>query len=124
MVTSHVNNFFYLCAAALKAIDDAGCDLLTRRRAREPDTVPGALWHIYHARDADKIRDLLNKVAIANGVKLEPYHDPIHDQSWFLDRPLRERLYKEYGVEGYSILQCMGDALFIPAGTPHQVICS
>ncbi|KAA0198903.1 JmjC domain-containing histone demethylation protein-like [Hyalella azteca] len=107
--------------AALKAIDDAGCDLLTRRRAREPETVPGALWHIYHARDADKIRDLLNKVAIANGVKLEPYHDPIHDQSWYLDRPLRERLYKEYGVEGYSILQCMGDAIFIPAGAPHQV---
>ncbi|KAF2364150.1 JmjC domain [Trinorchestia longiramus] len=107
--------------AALKAIDDAGCDLLTRRRAREPETVPGALWHIYHARDADKIRDLLNKVAIANGVRLEPHHDPIHDQSWYLDRPLRERLYKEYGVEGYSILQCMGDAVFIPAGAPHQV---
>lgn len=107
--------------AALKAIDDAGCDLLTRRRAREPETVPGALWHIYHARDADKIRDLLNKVAIANGVKLEPHHDPIHDQSWYLDRNLREKLYKEYGVEGYSILQCMGDAVFIPAGAPHQV---
>ena len=73
-------------------------------------------------RDADKIRDLLNKVAIASGDKLEPHHDPIHDQSWYLDRALRERLYKEYAVEGYSILQCMGDAVFIPAGAPHQVI--
>ncbi|RXG69918.1 Lysine-specific demethylase 3A [Armadillidium vulgare] len=102
----------------LKAIDDAGCDILTRQRVREKEEVPGALWHIYHARDADKIRDLLNKVAIERGKKLEPFHDPIHDQSWYLDGPLRERLYKEYAVEGYAIVQCMGDAVFIPAGAP------
>ena len=106
----------------LKAVDEAGCDILTRRRVREKDSLPGALWHIYHARDSDKIRDLLNKVAIERGDKLEPHHDPIHDQSWYLDPPLRERLYNEYGVEGYPIVQCMGDAVFIPAGAPHQVI--
>ncbi|XP_045138451.1 lysine-specific demethylase 3A-A-like [Portunus trituberculatus] len=104
-----------------KAIDEAGCDILTRRRVREKEEVPGALWHIYHARDSDKIRDLLNKVAIERGDKLEPHHDPIHDQAWYLDGPLRERLYKEYGVEGYAIIQCLGDAVFIPAGAPHQV---
>ncbi|XP_069164923.1 lysine-specific demethylase 3A [Procambarus clarkii] len=106
---------------AFKAIDEAGCDILTRRRVREKEEVPGALWHIYHARDSDKIRDLLNKVAIERGDKLEPHHDPIHDQAWYLDGPLRERLYKEYGVEGYAIIQCLGDSLFIPAGAPHQV---
>lgn len=53
--------------------------------------------------------------------RLEPHHDPIHDQSCYLDGPLRERLYKEYGVEGYAIVQCKGDAVFIPAGAPHQV---
>jgi [histone H3]-dimethyl-L-lysine9 demethylase len=25
------------------------------------------------------------------------------------------------GVEGYPIAQCLGDAVFIPAGAPHQV---
>lgn len=55
------------------------------------------------------------------GGRLEPHHDPIHDQSCYLDGPLRERLYKEYGVEGYAIVQCLGDAVFIPAGAPHQV---
>lgn len=79
------------------------------------------MWHIYAARDADKIRDLLNKVAIERGARLEPNHDPIHDQSWYLDGTLRERLKKEYEVEGYAILQCLGDAVFVPAGTPHQV---
>jgi hypothetical protein len=34
---------------------------------------------------------------------------------------LRERLLKEYGVTGYPIVQCLGDAVFIPAGAPHQV---
>ncbi|XP_054265577.1 lysine-specific demethylase 3A-like isoform X2 [Macrosteles quadrilineatus] len=106
---------------AYRAIDEACSDLLTRRRVRDKSELPGALWHIYSARDADKIRDLLNKVAIERGARLEPHHDPIHDQSWYLDAPLRERLYKEYAVEGYAIVQCLGDAIFIPAGAPHQV---
>ena len=50
-------------SAALKAVDDAGCDVLTRQRVRDKNELPGALWHIYHARDSDKIRDLLNKVS-------------------------------------------------------------
>lgn len=108
-------------AEAFRAIDEAGCDILTRRRVREKGEFPGALWHIYNARDADKIRDLLNKVAIERGARLEPHHDPIHDQDWYLDGPLRERLYEEYGIEGYAIVQCLGDAVFIPAGAPHQV---
>lgn len=55
------------------------------------------------------------------GEEIEPHHDPIHDQSWYLDVELQNRLYKEYGVLGYTIVQCMGDAVFIPAGAPHQV---
>ncbi|XP_055907043.1 lysine-specific demethylase 3A isoform X1 [Eupeodes corollae] len=107
--------------AALSAIDSGGCDILTRRRVRQPGVMPGALWHIYSARDADKIRDLLNRVTIERGFRLEPDHDPIHDQNWYLDNELRERLYDDYGVEGYPIAQCLGDAVFIPAGAPHQV---
>lgn len=106
---------------AFRAIDDAGCDILTKRRIRDKGELPGALWHIYNARDADKIRDLLNKMVVETGGTLKPNHDPIHDQSRYLDGALRERLYKEYGVEGYAIVQCLGDAVFIPAGAPHQV---
>ncbi|KAK3611670.1 hypothetical protein CHS0354_012042 [Potamilus streckersoni] len=107
--------------AALKAIDQAGCDSITKRRVREVNEVPGALWQIFDAVDADKIRDFLNKVAKERGEVIEEHHDPIHDQSWYLDVDLRERLYKEYNVLGYTIIQCMGDAVFIPAGAPHQV---
>ncbi len=47
--------------------------------------------------------------------------DPIHDQLIYLDFDLRQRLYNEYGVKGWAVAQCVGDAIFIPAGAPHQV---
>ena len=47
--------------------------------------------------------------------------DPIHDQLIYLDSDLRQRLLKEYGVKGWTIAQAVGDAIFIPAGAPHQV---
>ena len=94
---------------------------MMKKRVREVDPKVGAIWHIYHPRDADKIRDLLNKVALEKGQKLEPNTDPIHDQSVYLDSKLRKRLYREYGVVGYAYPQCEGDVVFIPAGAPHQV---
>ena len=62
------------------------------------------------------------QVGDETGEPVELNHDPIHDQSWYLDETLRERLWSEYGVRGYTILQCVGDAVFIPAGAPHQVL--
>ena len=47
--------------------------------------------------------------------------DPIHDLLTYLDADLCERLYYEYGVRGWAIVQCEGDAVFIPAGAAHQV---
>lgn len=97
-----------------EALDDAGCDQLA-----EGDTLPGALWHIYSPGDADKIRSLLIKRASELGVRINC--DPIHDQSWYLDKALRRRLYDEYCVQGYAIAQCVGNAIYIPAGAAHQV---
>ncbi|XP_052890260.1 lysine-specific demethylase 3A isoform X1 [Anopheles moucheti] len=105
----------------VELIDSEDCDYLTRQRIRERKELPGALWHIYHAQDADKIRALLNKIELERGGTIKPNHDPIHDQKWYLDRNMRKRLQQEYQVEGYAIVQCSGDAIFIPAGAPHQV---
>ena len=55
------------------------------------------------------------------GYRLQPGSDPIHDQLVYLDSDLRQRLYREYGVKGWAIAQGIGDAVFIPAGAPHQV---
>ena len=105
----------------LQQIDEAGCDLSMKNRVRKEGKLPGALWHIYHPGDTNKIRDLLTKVAIENRRRLDPHDDPIHDQSTYLDTGLRKRLYAEYGVKGYPVIQCSGDTVFIPAGACHQV---
>ncbi len=104
-----------------REVDKAGCDIVMKRRIRSRNILPGALWHVFHPLDTVKIRDFLNKVALEKGVRLDPHDDPIHDQSTYLDEKLRRRLYQEYGVRAYSIVQCAGDTVFIPAGAAHQV---
>uniref|UniRef100_A0A8C7ZXA8 Lysine-specific demethylase n=1 Tax=Oryzias sinensis TaxID=183150 RepID=A0A8C7ZXA8_9TELE len=105
----------------MTTIDEGDVDEMTKRRVHEGKEKPGALWHIYAAKDAEKIRELLRKVGEEQGQENPPDHDPIHDQSWYLDQVLRRRLYEEYGVQGWAIVQFLGDAVFIPAGAPHQV---
>ncbi|XP_005173197.2 lysine-specific demethylase 3B isoform X3 [Danio rerio] len=105
----------------MQTIEEGDVDDMTKRRVYEIKEKPGALWHIYAAKDAEKIRELLRKVGEEQGQENPPDHDPIHDQSWYLDQTLRRRLYEEYGVQGWSIVQFLGDAVFIPAGAPHQV---
>nr|XP_044988303.1 lysine-specific demethylase 3B isoform X3 [Jaculus jaculus] len=105
----------------LKTIDEGDADEVTKQRIHDGKEKPGALWHIYAAKDAEKIRELLRKVGEEQGQENPPDHDPIHDQSWYLDQSLRKRLYEEYGVQGWAIVQFLGDAVFIPAGAPHQV---
>lgn len=54
--------------------------------------------------------------------QLEPNHDPIHDQSWYLDSSLLQRLYEEHKVKGYAIAQCLGDAVFMCRKKPGECI--
>lgn len=54
--------FIFAIVAIAKAIEESDCDVVTKNRVLQKKRVPGALWHIYEAKDADKIRDLLNKV--------------------------------------------------------------
>ncbi|XP_006875927.1 PREDICTED: lysine-specific demethylase 3A isoform X3 [Chrysochloris asiatica] len=105
----------------LKSIQDGDSDELTIKRFIEGKEKPGALWHIYAAKDTEKIREFLKKVSEEQGQENPVDHDPIHDQSWYLDRSLRKRLHQEYGVQGWAIVQFLGDVVFIPAGAPHQV---
>ncbi|XP_004912946.1 lysine-specific demethylase 3B isoform X2 [Xenopus tropicalis] len=105
----------------LRTIEEGDADEVTKKRIHDGKEKPGALWHIYAAKDAEKIRELLRKVGDEQGQENPPDHDPIHDQSWYLDQVLRKRLYDEYGVQGWAIVQFLGDAVFIPAGAPHQV---
>ncbi|XP_028390923.1 uncharacterized protein LOC114515808 isoform X2 [Dendronephthya gigantea] len=100
---------------------DVACDEVQQHRARNGKEKLGALWHIFAAEDANKIRALFHKVCCEKNMKYPASHDPIHDQCFYLDEPLLKRLKDEYGVVGWPIAQFLGDAVFIPAGAPHQV---
>ena len=78
----------------------------------------GAVWDIYDACDAGKIRDFLK-----GKFKGKFQNDPIHSQMFYLDCELRKELYDEFGVKSYRIYQNPGDVVFIPAGCAHQVRC-
>lgn len=83
---------------------------------------PGALWHIFLPEDMPILRDFLTQITEEeNGAPLEPGSDPIHDQLFYLDQPLLDRLYTCTGVLPCTIVQFRGDAVFIPAGAAHQV---
>ncbi len=46
----------------MQTIEEGDVDDMTKRRVYEAKEKPGALWHIYAAKDAEKIRELLRKV--------------------------------------------------------------
>jgi lysine-specific demethylase 3 len=79
----------------------------------------GAIWDIYRWEDTDAILGLLHAVARERDVEIT--NNPIHDQLFYLDEALRRRLRDQYGVRGWRFVQRHGDAIFIPAGCPHQV---
>lgn len=59
--TVHTCFFSYL--EVLRTIQDGDSDELTIKRFIEGKEKPGALWHIYAAKDTEKIREFLKKVS-------------------------------------------------------------
>lgn len=75
-----------------------------------------ALWHIFRASDSHKIRKyLLTTQKSVDGV------DPIHGQQNYLGPKQLLQLQESYGVVPFIIHQGVGEAIYIPAGCPHQV---
>lgn len=53
-------------AEVMTTIEEGDVDEMTKRRVYDLKEKPGALWHIYAAKDAEKIRELLRKVSDAS----------------------------------------------------------
>ncbi|XP_069756869.1 probable JmjC domain-containing histone demethylation protein 2C isoform X3 [Narcine bancroftii] len=106
-------------AALLEKIEEE-IDESTKRRLKDNDEIPGALWHVFSAKDTNKIKEFLQKVNGELGQESSE-HDPLHEQICYLDKKLRQRLYEECGIQCWSILQFLGDTFLIPAGTLRQM---
>uniref|UniRef100_A0A671RWL0 Probable JmjC domain-containing histone demethylation protein 2C n=1 Tax=Sinocyclocheilus anshuiensis TaxID=1608454 RepID=A0A671RWL0_9TELE len=105
----------------LKRLEEEDLDDNVKKRLKDSSETPGALWHIYTSKDGEKIKEFLHKVAKEQGVEIPVDNDPIREPVWYLSRKLRQRLLDEYAIQGWTVVQFLGDSVLIPAGALHQV---
>uniref|UniRef100_A0A673KRV0 Probable JmjC domain-containing histone demethylation protein 2C n=1 Tax=Sinocyclocheilus rhinocerous TaxID=307959 RepID=A0A673KRV0_9TELE len=105
----------------LKRLEEEDLDDNVKKRLKDSSETPGALWHIYTSKDGEKIKEFLHKVAKEQGVEIPVDNDPIREPAWYLSRKLRQRLLDEYAIQGWTVVQFLGDSVLIPAGALHQV---
>ncbi|KAA1479127.1 hypothetical protein DENSPDRAFT_109473 [Dentipellis sp. KUC8613] len=76
----------------------------------------GALWHIFRREDNDIISSFLRDSGLAS-----PDDGPVLAHAVYLTADILDRLERECNVKPWTIIQRVGEAVFIPAGCLHQV---
>jgi hypothetical protein len=81
------------------------------------DGSPGyALWHIFPPEAAEILRCFFQEEGFVVGSG-----DLIHLQNIYVHDGMLKRLADKYNIRPYTIRQYTNQAVFIPAGCPHQV---
>ncbi|XP_038684963.1 uncharacterized protein LOC119984887 isoform X3 [Tripterygium wilfordii] len=82
----------------------------------------GAVWDIFRRQDVPKLIEYLEKHQTEfRDISNLPVIHPIHDQTLYLNERHKRQLKEEFNIEPWTFEQHLGEAVFIPAGCPHQV---
>ncbi|KAH1075347.1 hypothetical protein J1N35_027675 [Gossypium stocksii] len=119
--------------SSLNGVDDLGSVRPDTNRTKESVTenlsseneLGGAVWDIFRREDVPKLIEYLQKhhkefYHISN-LPVNFVIHPIHDQTLYLTERHKRQLKEEFNVEPWTFEQHVGEAVFIPAGCPHQV---
>ncbi|KAK4277566.1 hypothetical protein QN277_015545 [Acacia crassicarpa] len=84
-----------------------------------------AVWDIFRRQDVPKLTEYLKKhcreFRHVDNLPVKSIIHPIHDQTLYLNERHKKQLKEEFGIEPWTFEQFLGEAVFIPAGCPHQV---
>ncbi|KAF3322818.1 lysine-specific demethylase JMJ25 [Carex littledalei] len=89
----------------------------------ERENLVGAVWDVLRREDVPKLNEFLR----VHWQEIGPTHQSreaeqlVYDGAIFLDEEMKVLLKNEYGIQPWSIIQQIGDAVFIPAGCAFQV---
>ncbi|KAJ1944723.1 Lysine-specific demethylase 3B, partial [Kickxella alabastrina] len=100
--------------------ESSATDNVEASPANDKAKTAAAVWNIFPSASRATLRKFITEHK-AEGMFIS---DAIHDQAFFLTRGDRQQLFDKYGAKlgsSYVIHQNPGDAVFVPAGSPHQV---